>query len=1537
MEKFSVKKPYTILVSVIIILLLGAVSFMNMTTDLLPSMSFPYLMVITTYPGASPERVETVISEPLESALGTVSNVVNVYSVNHENYSLVELEFEDGTDMDSAIVKVSGAVDQAAASFPEACGTPSILEISMDMMATMYVAVSREDYDIYQLSDYAEKELIPYIERQEGVASVTGVGLIEKSIQVDLNKHKVDRLNDRILDKTVDGLDEMGDSLDEANQKVLDGQAQLEEKESEFGKQFAEGITSMTDDSVTEYSNKARERIITLIQDINDVQAAIEDLDKAVKSAESTASTGLHEIETGIHQLNSDTQKITSAYSDMRAPLSDILTTTGKVSSQIDLNALKKSVQALRQTVTDLQSLIKELQQVENEDAAEIQDLLSRLSGTDYDALLEEIDELLELVEELQTITDPVAQAQKVNEAIDQGLVCLSYIDPVALQEGADIIGDVMDVLIKDYSKLTTDLENDLNTLSPVLNNAEATISTLASSNLTSDISSISNSLNGALKEVDGSSVRTIMVGVDRLAGIYSSTESAMSRLETVLKAKLPDELNGNKSVHLQIEELKYHIAEVYQDIDKLPELVDGVSEVIGALAQGELSAAIGFTSAAQELATAENSLSMVQTQYDSMRDEALENANLDQLLDVNTLAQIIYAQNFSMPAGYINDEKDHSWLLKVGEQFQTVADLENMVLTEIDDIGVIRLCDVADITVIDNSLDTYANLDGDQAVALAVYKSSTAGTNEVSKVAGKAFADAMENTPGLDVVTLMDQGDYITIIIRELLTSMALGALLAILILALFLKDVRPTIMVGISIPLSVLFTIVLMYFTDLSLNMMTLSGVALGVGMLVDNSIVVMENIIRLRGKGLSAAHSSVQGARQVSGSIIASTLTTICVFLPMIFTTGTVRELLMPMALSITYCLTASLIVALTVIPASASWILRRRVSGRSSVFERIADRYGAALDWCLTHKPVPLTAAALLLAFCIWRLIVMGIVVLPDMTGDEIDLTITTEYSDDIEKAMDVADEVMIRARSLDNVKNVGIMDSASMTDFITTAAGSTGQNGSFTGYVIPEDNLSAKETARLIRSLKNVMKGLDGEVEVSSSAMGEMTSYLSSGLSVNIYGPELDVLENTAEGVADLIEDTEGFTNITGLDEDEEPSLHLMIDRNKAASYGLTTAQIYADIANRLTTEVTSTSVTIDGIDYDVLIVDNTNDLLREDLLKLEYEAQNTSQDASSLLESMGLGSMLETLSAQTDETNEIDKTHEEDSGNDSEDNSKNDSTGSGKTGSAIHRLSEFAQLEETVSPSTINRLNQTRYITLSAETKDGYNTTVQSRELEASLKDFSTSLPSGYSVEIGGETEQVMKMVRQMAGLLALALVLIYLVMVAEFQSLLSPFIILFTIPLAFTGGMIGLLLAGEQLSMLSLMGFLVLMGTVVNNGIVFVDYTNRLRIGGMNRRTALIAAGQTRMRPILMTALTTILAMSQMIFGSGMATQMSRGMAIVIAAGLVYATFMTLFIVPVMYDIFYKKRPLDVKLEEDLDEIPDDAADFLQDMQERD
>ena len=1564
MEKFSVQKPYTILVAVIMVLVLGVVSAMNMTTDLLPSISLPYLIVITPFPGASPERVEMTVSEPMESALGTVSGVANVFSVSAENYSMTQLEFEDGTNMDSAMVKVSSAVEQVRGQLPDGVGTPSIMELSLDMIATMYVAVGYEGYDIYQLSDYVENELTQALERVEGVASVTGVGLVEQTIQVELDSYKIDRLNDRILSKTTSGLDEAGAALDEAREQVEAGERELVSQQSTFGSQIAGGLTDQLDEPLQEVTYEAQVRLIDLIKAIEDLETQLDELqeklDARQKEGEEYAAafrgasgdfgaairSAIADVRTAFEGLGRAREKLSASMSALRSAFEKVRNGASLTQEEMD-EAVRILIDA-REDAADrtleyieassglrdaMDALIAVLEELDLSDEPEGQQLLVILRAI-RDSIEENEEEIRVSMEKLQELsTEDAARAMEdISEALEAARD--------ELEESGDIISAIRAAL--DTDPFISKILQIGTTISRTVNGATGNLRSSVS-----ELSGIGDIFRQTAANISGSSAQLIASGIGRITDILPKIKASLEEIAEQAKENAVTEADVDQA----IAEAKYQIALIYQKAAQIPDLSVPAGQAIAMLTQGQLDAAVGFSQAGTQLSQAKNDLAQAQAQYDSIRDSALKNANLDSLLSASTLAQLVYAQNFAMPAGYIDDKDDNTWLLKVGDEYGSPEDIESALLADVEGIGVIRLTDVATITVIDNADDSYTKLNGQNAVVLAIFKGSTAGTNDVSRRINAALKEMMQEDTALNVVFLMDQGNYITLIVKDLVSSMGLGALLAILVLALFLRNVRPTLMVGISIPLSVLFTIVLMYFTNLSLNIMTLSGLSLGIGMLVDNSIVVMENIMRLRQRGIPAARASVQGAKQVSNSIIASTLTTICVFLPMVFTTGTVRELLLPMALSITYCLTASLIVAMTVVPSSASVIMRKVRQPKEGIFSRLLDIYGRILDVLLDHKLFPLAIAAGLLALCIYLLIQMGVVLLPEMAGDNIQISIDTHEYEDRDIARARADIVMQHIMSVEGVKDVGIMDESATAGLISSMAGGAGSIGNYIGYVTVEEGLGLTEVNSIIMDMEFATRYLESDVSISTSMMGDMGSFMSSGLSVNVYGRDLDRLDEIAENVGHLIVDNGGFEHISTGSEDAEASLHLVIDKDKAMSYGLTVAQIYMQIAGKLTTEVSSTQVMVDGVNMNVVISDKTRMISRENLLDMEFETQSQTGSAAGGMGSMGMsmgspmGSAMGGMSGFSGGSGASGASMEDmfsmlmggaqevEEETTAEDVSQEEASGKEETG--VHKLSEFARIVETSAPSTIRRENQVRYITVSADTKEGYNTTVQSRGLQTLLDEYNKELPAGYSAAIGGETTQVQEMIQQMSLLLLLALIFIYLVMVAQFQSLLSPFIILFTVPLAFTGGMIGLLVSGEQLSMLSLMGFLVLMGTVVNNGIVFVDYTNQLRIGGVDRRMALIATGKTRMRPILMTTMTTVLAMMQMIFGDGIGAQMGRGMAIVIVGGLVYSTLMTLFIIPIMYDILYKKPPLSVEVGDDLDETPDDAQELISQMQD--
>ena len=1394
MSKYSVKKPYTVLVAVVLVLVLGFVSFTKMTTDLLPSINLPYLMVVTTYPGASPEKVESSVTAPLESALGTVTGVENVTSTSAENYSMVMLEFDEDTNMDSAMVKVSSAVDQVAGQLPDLAGTPSIMEITPDMMATMYVSASYDGKDIYDLSSFAEEELLPYLERQSGVASVSTVGMVERQVEVRLNRTKIDQVNDKMLVKVSSKLADAKQELDDAYQKLVDSQQDLTDGKNDL----LDGQQEL-DDGKNELTDSAKKTYQTLVDSGYQLSALVEQLNER-----QSLQTEQQLLKAG-QQANTLKQAISGIAMAQRTPAAIQATAAQLVAQGMDAETAGKLAAAFCTG------------QLHEGDTGYEQ------AAAAYGAAL---------------AADPSINLQM---SFDEALAVVSAMS------AEDCAGN-----------------------------------------------SVFQQLNGAMGG-------TLATGAD-LANLYRTAAAASNAYggdDAAMTARAQEIEQRLAVLNLTFQQVE---AATGMSAEQIPELYKQIEA-------GKLQAAAGFGSGDAQLSYAQSQLDSAKDQLDSAQDqiddgfdqlndaydnyeksrkEALENANLDSLLNMSTLSGMITAQNFDMPAGYIKagDGSDNQWLLRVGEDFKSVDELEGILLCSIDGIGDVRLGDVATLTVIDNAGDAYAKVNGNDAVVLSIFKGSTAGTSEVSKTCNKAIAQLEEKYPGLHITPLMDQGDYIKLIVNSVLSNLIWGALLAVVVLAFFLKDVKPTIVVAFSIPFSVMAAIVLMYFSGVTLNMISLSGLALGVGMLVDNSVVVIENIYRLRGRGVPAARAAVQGAKQVTSAVTASTITTICVFLPMVFTSGLTRELLTDMALTIAYSLLASLIVALTVVPCMSVTVLKKSEQKKHPWFDKMLDGYEKILRQCLKHKVVPLVLAVALLSAAAWSATRMGMVMMPDVSGNQISVTVTMDEGVDKDTAYAKADEVMDRILAVDGVDTVGAMSASSAGGMLGSMGAAVSDDYTDYSYYIMLSDEESSRIDEISQAITDNTRDMGCEVEVSTSGAMDMSSMMSSGMEVDLYGKDLDDLLSASEDVMALLGQVEGFEEISNGQEDGDALIHLVIDRDAAMRQGLTVAQIYQELSAALTTETTSTSVSINGTDMDVVLVDEDDPLTLANLMDYDFKVSKTDED-------------------------------------------------DGSTYTEHHKLSEFATRQDGTSVASISRENQTRKMSVTATTAEGYNTTLLSRQVETLLADYQA--PDGVTVSIGGESTNVADMMTQMVQMIALALLFVYLVMVAQFQNLIGPFIVIFTIPLAFTGGLLALSLTGTALSMVSMMGFLVLSGVVVNNGIVFVDYANQLWQGGLDKTTALVATGRTRMRPILMTALTTILAMCTMLFSNDAGSALGKDMALVIIGGLTYATLMTLFIVPVMYDVIFRRAPKVVDTgSDDLDDVPDDAAEYMEEMKRR-
>ncbi len=1361
MSKFSVKRPFTVLVAVVMLIVLGIVSFMKLTTDLLPTINIPYVMVVTTYPGASPERVESDVTKVLEAALGTVNGVENVTSTSGENFSMVTLEFADETNMDSAMVKLSTQINQIE--FPENVSTPTLMEISPDLMATMNVAVDYEGSDIYDLTAFVDETVVPYMERQSGVASVTPTGMVEKSVEIRLDQKKVDALNAKVLGIATDKLDEAQAELDDAKKELNDAAAEINSGQEKLKEEQA-----TTTEELAKYSKMLDEAIAT-------------------KAAYAAILVGLQADEMAL-------QAELKAYNDNKVPESYAQINKGFADARAALQS--------EDAYNTIYNMIYEQVRI----AAVQQALASAgITGITVDATN---------VEQYLTMLGPEATAQ-INAAAAEQAKTLT--EQQIQEQLANIPTDIKDALdnpdkLKAFKKM--------------------------------------------LKE-QGQEEAAAALTKKNLQQLYNIINVRIPQIETEL-ANLKIEIAAAEEINKQVEASIAEAEAAYVDVES--------GKITAAASFGAFTAQMESGKATIE--QGKEQMKQAQEQLDESREAALESANMDALLSIETLSQLIVAQNFSMPAGYIHNDDDTEMLVRIGDEFDSVEEIENMILCKVDKIGDVRISDVATVTIVDNADDSYAKLNGNEAVILSIMKSSTAGTSDVSKTCNEAIEQLQEEYPGLHLIPLMDQGDYIGLIINSVLSNLIWGALLAIIVLAIFLKDYKPTLVVAFSIPMSVLFAIVLMFFSNITLNIISLSGLALGVGMLVDNSIVVIENIYRLRNKGVPAARAAVMGAKQVAGAIAASTLTTICVFLPIVFMTGLTRQIFKDMALTIGYSLVASLIVALTFVPCMSATVLKNATEKSHPWFDKMVGVYEKTIRACLKVKIVPLAVAIVLLVFCVIRVFSMGMVLLPSMGGNQMSLSMSIPLEWEIEEGYAAADDLMEKIRKIDGVENVGIMSGGGGGDVMM----SSGSNRDFSFFLLLDD-ATGKNNDVVADKLEAIMQDGYAETEytIATSNM-DISALMSSGLQIHVYGEDIDSILAVSNDMVELLEEVKGFENVSNGQEEADQQLVVSIDKDKAMRLGLSVAQIFMELSGKLTTDADVTTLTTADDDYQVVLVNETKKITQDNLMDYEFKTKTTDEDGK-----------------------EIEETH---------------------------KLKEFASVTESESIASIVRVNQERYITVSAETMEGYNTTLLSRQVEDKLGKY--QVPDGVRVELAGESTEVMSMVEDMLLMILLAVIFIYLIMVAQFQSLLSPFIVLFTIPLAFTGGLLALMITGEDISMIAMMGFLILSGVVVNNGIVFVDYTNQLRLAGMEKREALVETGKARMRPILMTAMTTILAMMTMALSRDASAVMSRGMVIVTIGGLAYATLMTLYIVPIMYDIFFRKeiKEIDIGDENDFSDL---------------
>ncbi len=1321
LSRYSVKKPYTVVVAVILVLILGVVSFTKMNTDLLPSMDMPYAMVMTTYPGASPETVEQTVTRPIEQSMSTVSNITNVSSVSSENASVVILEFSEDANMDSVTLEMRENLDQIKGYWDESVGNPMIMKLNPDMLPVFVAAVDMDGLTAPQTTDYVENHILQEMESIAGVARVSVSGGVTEQIRVELQQDKIDGVNQKVQDAVNGKFAGEEQKLQDAQKQLEEGQARLESgrQQLESGQQAAAG---------------------------------------QIGQGSAQLSQAKEQMQTGLQEISAQLQTLEEKQAE-----------------------LEKQGEVLTASRAPIEAMLKELTAAKNEyyqAAAGKQKLENTIA---------------QLETQIATATESIAQLESQLEQAQT---------PEEQQELQNAIGE---------------MNAQLDSLNMAKTEAQAQL----------------QNLNEGLALMD---IEVINKGIEEANSGLSQIAQAQAQLD----AGLAQITQGKEKLNQAREQLEFGKSQM-----SAAEVQLETQKILAAVQMSSATAKIEVSTS--QMQAAQSQIDAGKEQLDAAKEQIQEQTDLHTILTQDMIKGILAAENFAMPAGYVQEDKK-DYLIRVGEKVQDVDTLKDLVILDLGLEGLepIKLSDVAEIQVTDDSSEVYAVINGNPGVMLTIEKQTGYSTGEVTDKILDRMESLEQEEKGLHFTTLMDQGIYIDMVIQSVMQNMIYGGILAVLILFVFLRSVRPTFVIACSIPISVVAALVMMYFSGVTLNIISLSGLALGVGMLVDNSIVVIENIYRMRNEGVPARKAAIEGAKQVAGAITSSTLTTVCVFAPIVFTEGITRQLFVEMGLTIAYSLAASLLVALTVVPMMSAGLLQKTEEKQSRFLDKLQEGYSQLILKALHHKTWVLLGALGLFLLSAVLSISKGTEFFPSMESTQVTMTITTEKGTPLEETAAKSNEVMEKISDIKDIESIGAMASGS-----SMMSGESNTN-TVTMYLVLKEEKTLNN-AQLEKEIKKRTKDVkDCEIQISTDSM-DMSALGGSGINIQISGKELDELQSIAKDLAKKLEGIKGTQNVSDGLEDADAEYEVIVNKEKAMEYNLTVAQVFQAINKELAEAASATTISTAAKDYEVYVESDAKETMtRESIGKIPVEYTDSE----------------------------------------------------GKKGEVL--VGELAEFKDSFTPQAITREDQSRYVSVSAEIATGYNIGLVSQKVQKMLDDY--HMPEGYRGQMTGEDETINEAMGQLMLMLVLALVFMYLIMVAQFQSLLSPFIIMFTIPLAFTGGFLGLLLTGKPISIIAMIGFVMLSGIIVNNGIVLVDYINQMRKEGMEKYAAIAKAGKDRLRPIIMTALTTVLGLVTMAMGLGMGGDMVQPMAIVTIGGLLYGTLLTLFVVPCIYDILNHK-----------------------------
>ena len=822
--------------------------------------------------------------------------------------------------------------------------------------------------------------------------------------------------------------------------------------------------------------------------------------------------------------------------------------------------------------------------------------------------------------------------------------------------------------------------------------------------------------------------------------------------------------------------------------------------------------------------------------------------------VSLNQIMAILQSENLNLPGGTIEYAEKKLLIRSTGE-FKSIEQIKNIPIA-LQSGTTLYIRDIAEVLNTNKPIDSYSRTNGKNSMSLSVQKQTNANTVNVARAVKNELENIEKEYPDLNIDVVFDQGEFIEMAISNVASNAAIGGILAVLILFIFLKNIRTTLIIATAIPISIIATFVLIYFAGISINIVSLGGLALGVGMLVDNAIVVLENIYRHRNEGYSRIEAALSGTQEVGKAILASTLTTIVVFLPIVFTEGIAAQIFKEMALTITFSLLASLIVALTFIPMLSSKFLKMvkpHEGSRNRWMNKIFDKWDNAINgidriyqrilvWVLKHKRKT-------------TVIVMGIF----LSSLLLIPFIGSEFFPAMDQGMFNIDIQLPKGSLIENTNEVSkeLEDLLSKITELETMHVSVGGSNNFSGMGISNSHSATisvtlkpltereKSTSEIVEEVRKSVKSIAGaEIKVTdvSTSFGGMSG--GAAVSIQISGADLETLKDISKDIEQLVIETEGTRQVESSIAEGRPEAQVYINRDKASGYGLSTTQVASVLRTAVEGRV-ATTYKVDGTEIDI---------------KVQYP-----EDKRKTLEQLKSVSLLSPLGMQVP-------------------------------------LMDIADIKIGQGPTSINRADQERYVTVTGDIF-GRSSGDVNGELKNKVKEY--KLPDGYSIKFTGEDQQMVEAFTSLTLALILAIFLVYMVMAIQFESLVHPLTIMFSVPVAYSGSIIGLAITNNPLSVPAFIGVIMLAGIVVNNAIVLVDYINTLRERGLDKEAAIIKAGPTRLRPILMTTLTTILAMIPLALGFGEGAEAMAPMAIVVIFGLTTSTLLTLLIVPVIYCLF--------------------------------